>query len=201
MKRKPTYEELKLRINELKKETRELRQTEEALRESEERLRALFEGSLDAVFLADPESGIILDANPAASELLLRPYEQIVGLYYTQLHSSRFAEYAKEKFAEAVRDMLLHPVEIPILRSDGSEKPVEISAQLIQIGGNPVWYAVFRDITERKQTQAALQDRLETWKVFFNAIPDVAAMLDRNGDIIEANRAMAQRLRYPQGSL
>jgi len=146
------------------------------------------------VFLADPESGIILDANPAASELFSRPYEQIVGLHYTQLHPSRFTEYAKETFAEAIRDRQLHPVEIQILRSDGSERPVEISAQLIQIGGDPVCYGIFRDITQRKQAQAALQDRLETWQVFFNAIQDVAVMLDRNGYVIEANSALARQL-------
>ena len=194
MKRKPTYEELEQRVNELEEETLELQQAKEALRESEERFRAIFEGSLDAVFLADPESGIILDANPAASELFSRPYEQIVGLHYTQLHPSRFTEYAKETFAEAIRDRQLHPVEIQILRSDGSERPVEISAQLIQIGGDPVCYGIFRDITQRKQAQAALQDRLETWQVFFNAIQDVAVMLDRNGYVIEANSALARQL-------
>jgi len=44
---------------------------EEALQESEERFRALFEGAPDAIFLADPGSGKILDANPTASRLML----------------------------------------------------------------------------------------------------------------------------------
>ncbi len=39
---------------------------EEELRENEERHRAMFEGSLDAIVLVDPETGEIIDANPAA---------------------------------------------------------------------------------------------------------------------------------------
>ena len=72
MSKKPTYEELERRIQALEKEALAHTRIEESLRESEERFRAVFEGSLDAILLVDPESGHILDANPTASELLLR---------------------------------------------------------------------------------------------------------------------------------
>ena len=58
---------------------------EAELRGSEERFRAIFEGALDAIFITDPETGRILDANPAASELLLRNHEEIVDIHYLEL--------------------------------------------------------------------------------------------------------------------
>ncbi len=60
-----------------------------SLQESEERFRAPFAGALDAAFLVDVETGVIIDANPAASQLLLMPRERIIGLHQKQLHSPR----------------------------------------------------------------------------------------------------------------
>ena len=60
-------------------------QMERDLRRSEERFRAIFEGALDAIFVVDPETGRVLDANPAASELLLREVEEIVDRHYLEL--------------------------------------------------------------------------------------------------------------------
>jgi PAS domain-containing protein len=55
-------------------------------RTSEDRYRALFEQSRDAVLLADPETGTILDANAQAQRLLGRSREELVGMHQTMMH-------------------------------------------------------------------------------------------------------------------
>lgn len=67
MVRKPTYEELEQRVRELDEETVKRRQTEEALWKSDERYAALFERSLDCIYIHDFEENFI-DANPASME-------------------------------------------------------------------------------------------------------------------------------------
>ncbi len=154
-------------------EITERKRAEKDLRESEERFRALFEGSLDAIFLADPESGRILDANPAALELLLRPYEEIVGLHHSQVHPPHRAEDSKKMFAEFVQDPKGNALlESQVLRSDGTEVPVEVLAQIIQIDGVPVVQGVFRDVTERKRLEAetARVERLESLGILAGGI-------------------------------
>jgi PAS domain S-box-containing protein len=135
---------------------------EEALRESEARYRALFDGSPDAILLADPETGIILDANPAASRLLARPHEEIVGLHQSKFHPPRREKYTRATFshhAEATgKQGKMHPVENIVLCPDGSEVPVEILAQMVFIGKKKVLQGVFRDITERKRVELALRE-------------------------------------------
>ncbi len=151
----------------------ERKQTEKHLRESEERFRALFEGSLDAIFLADPESGRILDANRAALELLLRPYEEIVGLHHSQVHPPHREGDSKKMFAEFAQDPKRNaPLESQVLRSDGTEVPVEILAQIIQLDGVPVVQGVFRDVTERKRLEAetARVERLESLGILAGGI-------------------------------
>jgi PAS domain S-box-containing protein len=154
-------DELKKLNKQLNEEITERKQMEEALRESEAQYRALFEGSPDAILLADPETGIILDANPAACRLLARPYERIIGLHQSKIHPSQRETYSRAIFTQHVTEAReqkgLHPSEIAVLRPDGSEVPVEVLAQLVTIKRKKVLQGVFRDITERKQAEEALR--------------------------------------------
>jgi PAS domain S-box-containing protein len=58
--------------------------SEEALRVGEERYRALFDASLDCVYVHDFE-GRFLDANPAALDLLGYGHEEILSLPFNSL--------------------------------------------------------------------------------------------------------------------
>ncbi len=134
------------------------KKTEEALRESEERFRTVFEGSLDAIVLADPRTGQILDANPTASELLAKESEEIIGLSYKDFIDPGSEDYAEGLFGRVARDESAGKLrEIPARRADGNDLLLEVIGQLIQIDGRPVVLIVARDITERKKTEQELQ--------------------------------------------
>ena len=57
------------------------------LRESEEKYRTLIETDNDAVFIIDAETGIILDANKKADDLLGMPHEKIIGMHQKAIHA------------------------------------------------------------------------------------------------------------------
>ena len=148
----------------------ERKKSEEELRESAERFRALFEGSLDAVFIIDPESGKILDANPIASQLLLRDHDEIVGLHHLQLYPPHWTETAEKTYAKLLQsEELQKPLETAVLRSDGTEVPVEALVQTIQIDGIPVLHGVVRDIGERKQMVEELRRSEELFRTLAEA--------------------------------
>ena len=54
-----------------------MQKTEEALQESERTFRSLFEGSSDAILLLD-DSGVFVECNQAALDLLKMPKEQFI---------------------------------------------------------------------------------------------------------------------------
>jgi PAS domain S-box-containing protein/putative nucleotidyltransferase with HDIG domain len=133
------------------------RRAEEALRESEERYRALFERSLDCVYLHDFE-GRFLDANEAALALLGYSREEINSLTFASLLDG--AELSR---TDAVLQELLatgqqqETYEYRLRRKDGGIVDVEIQASVVLRDGEP--YAVqgiARDISRRKQAEAAL---------------------------------------------
>ena len=157
------------------------RQSQQELRESEERFRAVFEGSLDAIFLADPESGEVIDANPAAEELLSRPVQEIIGLHQTQLHPAHLKSSVEEAFSKHAREEDTEPpFESFIIRSDGREIPVEILAHIIQIDGVPVLHGTFRDISERKRFQEALLESEQRYRLLAESMSDIIWTSDRD---------------------
>ena len=156
----------------LKQEIRFRNRVEQALREGEERFRTVFEGSLDAIILADPETGEILDANPTASDLVSMPYEEIVGLPYMNFVAPGSEDYVEELFNNVARDESMGPPrEIPVQRADGSRILFEGLGQIIQIDGKPIALIVLRDITERKEVENALRESETRYRRLFDESP------------------------------
>ncbi len=161
-----------------------------ALSESEARYRAMFEGTPDAVFLADAATGLILDANPAAERLLGRPREAIVGMHQARLHPPESEPAMREAFAGHIRrGHSVEPLECVVRRADGSDVPVEVLAVRVDLGGRPALQGVFRDISQRKETLAHLAALSRRNESLLAAIPDIIMEVDRDKVYTWANAA------------
>ena len=166
------------------------KQAEEALKESEAQFREFFEKAADAIFIAEIETGILVDANEAASRLLLMPRNQIVGLHQTQLHPPDKEEFSKETFHDHKKTIMQEEIAIPfenyVIRSDGSLKPVEILAAEVLYKGKKCLQGTFRDITERKASEEALLESEEKYRRMVDLSPD-AVIIHAEGKIVFAN--------------
>ncbi len=175
----------------------ERKRAEASRQESEAQYRALFEGSPDAILLADPETGIILDANTAASRLLARPQEKIIGLHQSKIHPPQKEAYSREIFTQHVEGASdqkgLHPSEMTVLRPDGTEVPVEVLSQLVTIKGKKVLLGVFRDITEHKRAEQKLDESIDRFRRLSEAGFE-GIIISEQGVIVDANTRMAQIL-------
>ncbi len=121
------------------------------LRESEEKYRKLIGTANDAIFLGDVETGIILDANKKAEEMLGIPLDKIIGMHQTELHPEDEIENYREIFQEHTKKGNAFISDLLVVHNSGRKIPVDISASMIEIGGKKVLQGVFRDITERKK--------------------------------------------------
>jgi PAS domain S-box-containing protein len=139
----------------------------------QERFEALFNGLPDAIFLADPESGVLLDANPAACRLTGRAREQLVGMHQSLLHPAG----ERERIAVAFRrHAQTHAIDsIPLVESlvervDGTCVPVEIVGMPVMIQGRRVLQGVFRNVSARRQAEDALRGSEERLRLKLDSL-------------------------------
>ena len=174
------------------------RQAEEELRRNEAKFRALFENSGDAVFLADVDTGLIVDANSQAQKLTGYSVEDLQGMHQTQLHPPEMREHARAAFGQAVESSPRAYIQEFILRdSSGRDIPVEIcSGGSFRYGDRSLHVGVFRDITKRKQAEHTQHEREESFRRLFLYAPMPYQSLDEHGNFIDVNQALLDTLGY-----
>ena len=193
MAKNPTYEELKQRVKDLEKVVVERKRVEEALRESEERYRALFDRSLDCIYLNDFE-GNFIDANPAALNLLGYKKEEIPSVNFATLLSPDQITNALEGLEEVKKIGFGTLREFRLKRKDGKITDVEIISTLIYRDGKP--YAIqgiARDITIRKQAEEALRESEEKYRAMMEAMDEAVYICSQEFRVEYMNPAMVKR--------
>ena len=138
---------------------------EEKIRESEEKYRTQFEEALDSIVVADSETGIIIDCNREATKLVGREKSEIVGNHQRILHppevikgefSRTFKQHRKEKEGQVL--------ETQVITKNGEIKDVAIKANVFKLGDKRILQGIFRDITEQKKDEKALQEAEERYR-------------------------------------
>jgi PAS domain S-box-containing protein len=172
------------------------RSAEEMFNESEQRYKSFFDNSPDAIFLADPETGKIIDANQAAINLIKLPYSKVIGIHQKQLHPKRLESYTINGFDEHKKiSELKIPIENFVVTSEGEEIPVEILASKLNIKGRTVIQGVFRNISERRKIEEALQESENKFQLFFEHSKDAMLLLD--GEVFfDCNKEALHMLGY-----
>jgi PAS domain S-box-containing protein len=192
---------LKTANEQLRQEITERKWAEEALRESEQRYRHLFENLDDAAFLADAQTGIILETNKQAEALLGRTRDEIVGMHQTRLHPPEEAEKYRKIFAAHGAARRATDLDAGIVKRDGTVVPVSISGSTTTIGERQVILGLFRDVTERKRAEEARRAAEQRFRVAFCEAPIGMALATPDGHFLDVNHAMCRMLGYSREEL
>ncbi|HWR70148.1 MAG TPA: PAS domain S-box protein, partial [Dehalococcoidia bacterium] len=152
----------------------ERRKAEQALRESRERYRALFDRSLDCIYVHDFE-GNFLDANDAALKLLGYDRDDVPQLSFATLLSEDQLPAALAVLQELMETgTQKRMTEYTLRRKDGELVQVETVASVIQREGKP--YAIqgiARDISKRRKAEQELRLSEEKYRLLTEKTNDV----------------------------
>ena len=169
------------------------KQVEDALRESERVYRALFDLSLDGVLLTMAD-GTVLDANPAACAILGMTAEEICARGRDLLLEQ--GPELEERLREREETGRVS-AEVSFIRKDGSKIPTELTSVIIP-GSGPVQraFVVFRDISERRQAEAALRENERRYRQLVESAYDCVWETDKDGVYVFVSPAIHGMLGY-----
>ena len=174
----------------------------EALQLSERTYTGLLDSVYEAVYIQD-ESGRFLTVNLAAAKMYGYSKEEFVGRTPEFLSApgkndlSKLGEYIGKALNGEPQSF-----EFWGLRKDGTIFPKEVSNTLGSYFGEKVNIAVARDITERKQTEEALQRSEEQFNTAFQFVPVALAVTTmEDGRFLAVNKAFESLFGHSQEEL
>jgi len=117
----------------------------------------IFTHAPNAQFIADVETGEIVECNAHAEILIGRTRDQIIGMHQSELHPKGEEERYRKKFALHVERGHITDFEGEVQHSDGRKIPVMISAQGFELQGRKMILGIFADMTERMLIEEQLK--------------------------------------------
>ena len=151
------------------------------LRESHERAQMLMDAALDAVVSID-EEGTIISWNAQAEPVFGHAAEDAIGQDLADLivppamrdgHRKGMARYLQSGKAT----ILGKRIEVPGLRADGTEFPMELTISKLLQNGRHYFTAYIRDISVRKRAELELQRSVQLMTMVFNSSPIAASIV------------------------
>jgi PAS domain S-box-containing protein len=130
----------------------------------EQEYRNLFESIGDAVFIGDPDSGRIYQANRQAYELTGFAAGELFEEEYDAVHSESWDAISEE--LEDAGGEELSGREMSLVRKDAGKVPVGIHLRIVERGQERIYIETAFDISERKALEARMRELRAEWDSF-----------------------------------
>jgi PAS domain S-box-containing protein len=129
-------------------------------KEREQRYQSIFETASDGLIINDLETGLVVEANPAACTMHGYARKEFIGMHPTRLiHPD-----SSHQFTQYIQAVQSHGVYVTLqvhMRRDGSHFYAELSGTVYTDQGRSYLLSVVRDVSQRVRSEQRLQQRVE----------------------------------------
>ncbi len=168
----------------------ERKQSEEALIRSEYQYRNLFETANDAIIIFEPDTEIILEANPSACEIYGFSKNELIGLSLKTLSINVTA--GEKQIQQTLNHKKYKNFETQQINRDGQIISFLINASIIEFEGKPAILSINHDITDRKIVEEKLYSSELQFRTVWENSADGMRLTNSDGIILMVNKAFCK---------
>ena len=175
----------------------ERKQAEEIIQNSEQRFRALIENGLDNISLLRADGALIWESPSATSMLGYAPNEFVGHDIFSLMHPDDL-DWTRDLYTKLIQEPGGHRRgTFRLLRSDGAWHWVDaIATNMLNEPGVNAIVINYRDVTERKQVEEALQASEKRFRALIENGLDSISLLRANGTLIWESPSAIRLLDY-----
>ncbi|WP_162305838.1 PAS domain S-box protein [Oleisolibacter albus] len=173
------------------------------LRESEARARSILDTALDCIVSIDAD-GLIQEFNPAAERILGWRRVEAVGRSLVALIAppGQAADHVLSPERLRSDDTVLgRRVELEVMHRDGHRLPVELAVTAVPLGPGRRYTAYLRDLSEAKRIRREVEDKTRILEAMMESVGIGIEVYDAEGQLLLANRRLAELLDLPPDML
>ena len=151
------------------------------------------------IFRTKPE-GIIDYVNEKVLRKLNYKREELVDKHVKEI-LKKYNYVEREKFWNDVKESKSMTYEREFITKNGNKFPAEMTSQYFKYGDKEYEFAFAKDITERKDANEKIKNNKEKYETIFNSSSVGIILIDKDGNIIEANKMMSKMTGYTEDEL
>jgi PAS domain S-box-containing protein len=149
---------------------------------------SLLEQAGDAIFVADAETGVLMDANQKALQLVNRTLPEI----HLMQESALFLPLEDRQTADKTRLQCEGDsgvFEDAVVDRDGKHIPVIVCTRTLRVDDRRIRIGIYHDISDLRAIGESLREKTSELDQFFTTGPDLLCILDMDGRILRINPA------------
>ncbi len=175
--------------------------TNEALQQSELKFRKAFTISPDAIAITHLETGLYVEINEGFTAMTSYPRDEIVGKTAAEIAIwADIKERGKLRLALKKKGFVKdHPASFRT--KNGDIVHALVSANLIEINGEPHIISITRDIEDYIDATEAFRQSERRYKTLFHLLPAGLMLIDDTGTILDANPTYCKNIGYAIGDI
>ncbi len=174
------------------------------LLQAEKKFRGLLDSAPDSMIAIDTEGTIVFANNQTEALFGYRP-EEAIGMSIDLLVQGELRKQHATSRDEYLQSPTIRVVgsngQLQGLHKDGSVFPAEITLSPVETDDGLIVISAVRDITDRKEAQAALLKSEERYRSIFEQSNDAIYMATLTGNLIDFNEAACDLFGYTRDEI
>ncbi len=177
------------------------KQAEEELRISEEKFVKAFAANPAAITWTRLEDGVYLDVNDTWAKLTGYRRDEAIGTLAKTLGVWPDPESRKHFVEELRKNNAIHGWEQPLRKKSGEMLVSQLSAQVLEIGGEATVLSTFVDITQQKLAEERVRESQRWFQAVVDNTYDAMVIDDVDGKVVFANNRFLELFGFTREEL